>query len=81
MKVLDLRIKKIPKKCIQGSIPYLFSLVNDKFKVLFVKLLGITITSLNYRFQINVINHLCPLKKCIIQMLLNYMKKISIMKN
>jgi len=58
--------KKIPKKFMYGSESHSFSSAKDKFKVSFYEVLDITISSLNDRFQKNVINHLCSLEKFII---------------
>lgn len=49
-----------------GSEPHSFSSAKDKFKVSFYEVLDVTISSLNDRFQKNVINHLCSLEKFII---------------
>lgn len=58
--------KKIPKKFMYGSEPHSFSSGKDRFKVSFYEVLDLTISSLNDRFQKNVINQLCSLEKFII---------------
>ncbi|KAL4107676.1 hypothetical protein QTP88_017983 [Uroleucon formosanum] len=61
------RIKKISKKLLQGnSEGHTFSSVREKYKITFYELLDVTLSSLNNRFQKNVINHLCELEKFII---------------
>jgi len=61
------RIKKIPKKLLQGNNEgHTFSSVREKYKITFYELLDVTLSSLNNRFQKNVINHLCELEKFII---------------
>ncbi|KAL4131519.1 hypothetical protein QTP88_008814 [Uroleucon formosanum] len=61
------RIKKIPKKLLQGnSEGHTFSSVREKYKITFYELLDVTLSSLNNRFQKNVINHLCEFEKFII---------------
>lgn len=67
-KLNGLRIKKkIPKKLIQGnSEGHTFSSVREKYKITFYELQDVTLSSLNNRFQKNIIYHLCELEKFII---------------